>query len=349
MVETTVVCEAINKSFGATAVVSDVSFTLESGAILALLGPSGCGKTTTLRLIAGFEQVDSGRIAIGGQVVADGRFHLPPEKRRVGMVFQDYAIFPHLNVAQNVAFGLGRGDAARRQTEAMLNLVGLLGLEQQMPHELSGGQQQRVALARALAPEPAVLLLDEPFSNLDTTLRVQVRHEVRELLKQSKATAIFVTHDQEEALFIGDRVAVMNQGRLEQIGTPDEIFHRPLTRFVADFIGETDFVPGTVTDTGVETALGRLQRLPDLPQGTAVTVAVRPDDVTFTPSANGNGRVVARRFTGIANVYRLRLSDGSEIHSWQPHTFEIAPGTAVQASIRPDHPVTYFHGERAVR
>jgi iron(III) transport system ATP-binding protein len=349
MVETTVVCEAINKSFGATAVVSDVSFTLESGAILALLGPSGCGKTTTLRLIAGFEQVDSGRIAIGGQVVADGRFHLPPEKRRVGMVFQDYAIFPHLNVAQNVAFGLGRGDAARRQTEAMLNLVGLLGLEQQMPHELSGGQQQRVALARALAPEPAVLLLDEPFSNLDTTLRVQVRHEVRELLKQSKATAIFVTHDQEEALFIGDRVAVMNQGRLEQIGTPDEIFHRPLTRFVADFIGETDFVPGTVTDTGVETALGRLQRLLDLPQGTAVTVAVRPDDVTFTPSANGNGRVVARRFTGIANVYRLRLSDGSEIHSWQPHTFEIAPGTAVQASIRPDHPVTYFHGERAVR
>jgi iron(III) transport system ATP-binding protein len=349
MDEATVICEAISKSFGTTAVVANVSFTLESGEILALLGPSGCGKTTTLRLIAGFEQVDSGRIAIGGQLVADGRFHLPPEKRRVGMVFQDYAIFPHLSVAQNVAFGLGRGDVARRQTEAMLSLVGLMAWDQQMPHELSGGQQQRVALARALAPEPAVLLLDEPFSNLDTTLRVQVRHEVRELLKQSKATAIFVTHDQEEALFIGDRVAVMNQGRVEQIGTPYEIFHRPLTRFVADFIGETDFVPGTVTGTGVETPMGLLERLPDLPQGTAVTVAIRPDDVTFAPSANGNGRVVGRRFAGIAHVYRLRLDDGSEVHSWQPHTVDVAPGTAVRASIRPNHPVTYFHGERAVR
>jgi iron(III) transport system ATP-binding protein len=349
MVEATVLCEEIGKSFGAVAVVSNVSFGLESGEILALLGPSGCGKTTTLRLIAGFEQIDSGRIAIGDQVVADGRFHLPPEKRRVGMVFQDYAIFPHLSVAQNVAFGLGRGETARRQTEIMLDMVGLRGLDRQMPHELSGGQQQRVALARALAPEPAVLLLDEPFSNLDTTLRVQVRQEVRELLKQSKATAIFVTHDQEEALFIGDRVAVMNQGRLEQIGTPYEIFHRPLTRFVADFIGETDFLPGTVASTGVETSLGSLDRHLDLPQGTAVSVAVRPDDVTFTPSANGNGRVVARRFTGIANVYRLRLNDGSEVHSWQPHTVEVAPGTAVQASIRPDHPITYFQGDRAVR
>jgi iron(III) transport system ATP-binding protein len=349
MVEATVICEAINKSFGATAVVANVSFTLESGHILALLGPSGCGKTTTLRLIAGFEQIDGGRIAIGGQLVADGRFHLPPEKRRVGMVFQDYAIFPHLNVAQNVAFGLARGEAAREQTETMLRLVGLMGLNQQMPHELSGGQQQRVALARALAPEPAVLLLDEPFSNLDTTLRLQVRSEVRELLKQSKATAIFVTHDQEEALFIGDRVAVMNEGRIEQIGTPYEIFHRPLTRFVADFIGETDFVAGTATAVGVDTALGRLERSLDLPEGTAVTVAVRPDDVTFAPSANGNGRIVARRFVGIANVYRLQLSDGSQVHSWQPHTVDVAPGTSVHASLRPGHPVTYFYGNRAVR
>jgi iron(III) transport system ATP-binding protein len=349
MVEATVLCEEISKSFGTTAVVANVSIRVESGTILALLGPSGCGKTTTLRLIAGFEQIDSGRISVGGQLVADGRFHLPPEKRRVGMVFQDYAIFPHLNVAQNVAFGLGRGEVARRQSEAMLSMVGLRGVDQQMPHELSGGQQQRVALARALAPEPAVLLLDEPFSNLDTTLRVQVRQEVRELLKQSQATAIFVTHDQEEALFIGDRVAVMNEGRLEQIGTPYEIFHRPLTRFVADFIGETDFLPGTVTSASVETPLGKLERTLDLPLGTAVSVAVRPDDVTFTPSANGNGRVEARRFTGIAIIYRLRLDDGSEVHSWQPHTVEVAPGTAVQATIRPDHPVTCFHGERSVR
>jgi iron(III) transport system ATP-binding protein len=206
----TVICQELYKSFDGVPVVHEVSLRVAPGHILALLGPSGCGKTTLLRLIAGFEGLDHGRITIAGQVVADGRFHLPPEKRRVGMVFQDYAIFPHLNVGQNVAFGLGKGE--QRRTAEMLSLVGLEGLGEKMPHELSGGQQQRVALARALAPQPAVLLLDEPFSNLDAALRHEVRHEVRALLKQNKATAIFVTHDQEEALFMGNEVAVMNQG-----------------------------------------------------------------------------------------------------------------------------------------
>jgi iron(III) transport system ATP-binding protein len=349
MTQAAVICQGISKSFGATAVVQELTLHLEPGHILALLGPSGCGKTTTLRLLAGFEAIDSGRIEIAGQVVADGRLHLPPEKRRVGMVFQDYAIFPHLNVAQNIAFGLGRGATADKRTQAMLDLVGLERVDGQMPHELSGGQQQRVALARALALEPVVLLLDEPFSNLDTTLRVQVRAEVRDLLKKSQATAIFVTHDQEEALFIGDRVAVMNQGQLEQLGTPYDLFHRPSTRFVAAFMGETDFVPGMVTGQGVVTPLGILPQSINLAEGTAVAVAVRPDDVTLAADNEGNGRIVARRFVGIANIYRIALNDGSEVHSWQPHTVMLSPGDPVRATIRPDHPITCFNGDLAVR
>lgn len=342
------VCHELHKSFGETAVVRDVSFAIESGHILALLGPSGCGKTTSLRLIAGFEYLDSGRIEIAGQVVANGQTHLPPEKRRVGMVFQDYAIFPHLSVAENIAFGLGRGPQAKVRTAEMLEMVGLDEVGDQMPHELSGGQQQRVALARALALDPAILLLDEPFSNLDTGLRAQVRQEVRDLLKQNGATAVFVTHDQEEALFLGDQIAVMHEGRLEQLGTPEEIFHQPQTRFVAEFMGGTDFIPGVVTADGIETPLGRLAQLPPLPVGARVEVAIRSDDVVLHANENGNGRIVSQQFTGMAHIYDVVLEDGSHVHSWQPHTIKLAPGTAVQVSFRGDHPLTCFQGDQAV-
>jgi iron(III) transport system ATP-binding protein len=350
----TVICQHLHKSFADTPIICNISFTIKQGDILALLGPSGCGKTTTLRLIAGFESLDKGYIEINGRTVADDGFSLPPEKRRVGMVFQDYAIFPHLSVAQNVAFGLGRGPQANERTATMLQMVGLANQGTKMPHELSGGQQQRVALARALALDPAVVLLDEPFSNLDTALRQQVRREVKDLLKQNEATAVFVTHDQEEALFLGDQIAVMNKGLIEQLGTPEEIFHRPRTRFVAEFMGKTDFVPGQVSGQGIETALGRLplpQSHPALSAGTAVTLAIRPDDVALT-AANGddagNGRIISRQFTGIAYIYQVRLNDGSLIHSWQFHTLNLPPGTAVQASLRPDHTVTAFHGDRAI-
>jgi iron(III) transport system ATP-binding protein len=343
----TVTCVALNKSFGGQAVVRDLSLTVEAGQILALLGPSGCGKTTTLRLIAGFEQLDSGRIEIGGAVVADGRFHLPPEKRRAGMVFQDYAIFPHLDVGRNVAFGLGRGADNALRAESMLAFVGLAGLGRQMPYELSGGQQQRVALARALAPGPAVLLLDEPFSNLDTALRQQVRVEVRQLLKQSGATAIFVTHDQEEALFIGDQVAVMNSGHLEQVGPPTEIFHRPQSRFVAGFIGHTDFLPGVMTADGLDSPLGRLPAPPSDTPGMAVDIALRPDDVTFERAQPGNGRIVGRRFLGIATIFEIALDSGPRLHSWQPHTVDAPVGATVHAGLRPGHPFTFFVGETA--
>jgi iron(III) transport system ATP-binding protein len=348
MTEITVFCQELNKSFDGLPVVKDLSLAVPAGNILALLGPSGCGKTTTLRLIAGFEKLDSGLINIADRVVANGRMHMPPEQRKAGMVFQDYAIFPHLTVARNVSFGLGRDRRAGERTQEMLALVGLDGVGDKMPHELSGGQQQRIALARALAPEPAVLLLDEPFSNLDTALRSQVRGEVRDLLKEGQVTAIFVTHDQEEALFIGDQIGVMNEGTVEQIGAPDEIFHRPATRFVADFIGQADFISGSTTEQGVETALGLLKQPTGLAPGTIVEVAVRPDDVDMIPAGDeGNGRVVDHRFVGIANIYTIAVA-GGVVRSWQPHTVRFAAGATVNAVLRPEHPLVCFYQGTAI-
>jgi iron(III) transport system ATP-binding protein len=349
MPETAVRCHNLQKAFGEQSVLEHVTFTIATGQILALLGPSGCGKTTTLRLIAGFERLDSGWIEIAGQLVADERTFVAPEKRRVGMVFQDYAIFPHLSVASNIAFGLGRRRDSDERVEAMLELVGLAGLGDQMPHELSGGQQQRVALARALVMEPAVLLMDEPFSNLDSSLRIQVRAEVRDLLKAGGATALFVTHDQEEALFIGDRVGVMNAGRLEQLGTPEEIYHRPRTRFVAEFIGRSDFVAGCVTDAGVETPLGLVAQAVNAPAGSPVEIAVRPDDVLLTVAGDeGNGRILSRHFVGIANVYEVALADGTVLHSWQPHGVQLPAGSPVLVTIDGSHPLPCFFAGKAV-
>ncbi len=339
-------CQNLAKNYGDFSAVSEVSFTVGRGEIMALVGPSGCGKTTTLRLMAGFEQADNGRITIGGQLVDDGRTVVPTEKRRVGMVFQDYAIFPHLSVADNVAFGLKGGQKRQPQRVAeMLTFVGLAGLGERMPHELSGGQQQRVALARALAPEPAVLLLDEPFSNLDAALRHEVRAEVRNLLKRSGVTAVFVTHDQEEALFMGDQVAVMNAGRLEQMGPPEVVFHQPRTRFVAEFLGQADFVPGTVVAEGVQTPLGLLPQLVSAPPGTTVTIAVRPDDIFLRVGqvdGGANGRILDRQFLGIAYLYAIGLPDGTVVHSWQPHTVNVPLGTAVQAGLRHEHGFSCF-------
>jgi iron(III) transport system ATP-binding protein len=344
----TVICKSLNKSFASLPVVYDVSFDIAPGQILALLGPSGCGKTTTLRLLAGFEELDGGSIEIDGQLVAGDQLSIPAERRRAGMVFQDYAIFPHLSLRQNVGFGLPRGQDKEQRVQEMLAFVGLGGMGGRMPHELSGGQQQRVALARALAPQPAVLLLDEPFSNLDAALRVEVRHEVKDLLKRSGTTAVFVTHDQEEALFLGDEIAVMNDGRLEQVGTAEDVFHRPRTRFVAEFVGQTDFIPGNVTDGGVETPLGVMSRVLSLPTGTAVDVAVRPDDVKLIADAAGAATILSRQFLGIAYMVRVQLPDGTVVHSWQSHRIDLPQGTAVTASIRPGHTLSCFLNGMAV-
>jgi len=330
--------------------VDDLSLSVAQGEMLSIIGPSGCGKTTLLRLVAGFERPEAGEVIIGGRRVAGPGLHLPPEQRQVGMVFQSYALFPHLSVAENVGYGLFglRGEARGRQIRHSLRLVGLLDVQHRMPHELSGGQQQRVALARALAPNPAVVLLDEPFSNLDASLRRVMRDEVRAILRTTGATAVFVTHDQEEALFMGDRIAVLHQGRLEQAGAPEAIFHTPATRFVAEFMGNTDFLPGEVTPDGILTEVGLIPQRVSLPAGAAVELAVRADDVSLARDRAGQGLVLARQFLGAQNIYRVRLPSGRLLHSLQPHTLLWPPGTPVIVRAEAGHPLAVFHDGRRV-
>lgn len=289
---------------GPVKAVDGVSLEVLPGEILTLLGPSGCGKTTTLRLIAGFEMPDDGTIHVGGKEVAGPGTWVPPEKRGVGMVFQDYALFPHLTVGENVMFGLDRlGRKARRErSREVLRVLGLDAFFHRYPHELSGGQQQRVALARALAPEPVLVLMDEPFSNLDAHLRDQVRDEVVGILRKTGVTCIFVSHDQRDALAISDRVAVMNQGRVEQVGSPREIYKHPESVFVATFVGRTNLLQGRVQNENgcVLTDFGsfcRVDRL-GLPNGTNVMVSVRPDGFECSPHGLLSGRILSTTYTG---------------------------------------------------
>ena len=322
-----------------------LSFTLERGSILALLGPSGCGKTTTLRLIAGFEAPEHGRIAIAGQTVADPTrgINVAPEKRGVGVVFQDYALFPHLTVGQNVGFGLERASRSDRRARVaqVLGLVGLTEFVDRYPHELSGGQQQRVAVARALAPAPTLILLDEPFSNLDTDLRSQMRDEVEKILRATGTTAIFVTHDQEEAFTIADQVGVLDQGRLVQLGPPETIYHNPSTPFVAEFVGAADFLPGVVTSEGIVTEIGVFGHGERREPGTKVRVMIRPDDVTFVPDEAGEAVLTRRYFRGSETLYCLGLPSGGRVHSSQPSSAAFATGQRVRPEAHVLHVVAF--------
>lgn len=341
---TAVNCFSLTKSFGETCALDRVNLTVQEGEILALVGPSGCGKTTLLRLIAGFERPDAGEVWLKERRVAGATAFIPPEQRRVGMIFQDYALFPHLSVKENIAFGLAQRSRRAREARVgeMLELVRLPGYGCRYPHELSGGERQRVALARALAPQPALVLLDEPFSSLDAERRVLVREEVRAILKDTGAAAVFVTHDQEEALYIGDRLAVLNRGRIEQVGAPEAVFHLPATRFVAEFLGQTDFLPGEAAPQGIWTEVGLVHQETSLPEGTHVQIGIRPDDVEFEVQPGSQARVVERYFKGAMNLYRLRLPSGQILHSLEPHTREIEVGTAVQVYLSPGHRLAYF-------
>ncbi len=344
--------ERLTKRFGReeVAAVAGISFACAEGEILALVGPSGCGKTTTLRLIAGLERPDEGVIRLNGRTVAGPGVLVPPEQRQVGMVFQEHALFPHLSVAQNIAFGLtGRpAGEVRARTAEMLALVGLEHLARRYPHALSGGERQRTALARALAPYPLVLLLDEPFSSLDADLRTEMREQVRAILKAKGVTAVFVTHDQEEALYMGDRLGVFRHGQIEQIGTPEQIFHAAATRFVAQFMGGSDFLPGRAVPEGIVTPLGLVQQRLALAPGTPVEIALRGDDVSFKPDLAGNGVIVQRLFRGADNLYRLRLDSGQLLHAQMPHTALHPPGARVRVYISADHPLAVFSGDEAV-
>ena len=338
-------CTGLSKAYGAVMAVEQLDLTVERGQILALLGPSGCGKTTALRLIAGFETPDAGTVEIGGQIVAGPGTHLATEERQVGMVFQEYALFPHLNVVDNIAYGLPRKPGRTDRVKEVMSLASLEGLEKRMPHQLSGGQQQRVALARALAPEPEVLLLDEPFSNLDAVLRTQVRQETRDILKASGATAIFVTHSREEAMLMGDVIAVMNQGRVEQVNTPQRIFHAPATRFVASFMGIADFLPAHLSNGTLHTELGSTPLPKGLTTENHIEVMVRPDDVTLRPLESGLGVIIERIFQGSFYLYRVALPSGSVVHCPEPHTQEHAVGTQVDVRLNGRHlPLCFVEG-----
>ena len=299
--------------------VSDLSFCLAEGEILSILGPSGCGKSTTLRLIAGFEVPDSGEVFLRDSRASGQGCHVPPEKRGVAMVFQDYALFPHLSVAKNIGFGLRNMKSKERaqRVKEVLDIIELSWLADRYPHQISGGQQQRVALGRALAPRPVVILLDEPFSNLDNAMRGQMRREVQAILRRERATAILVTHDQQEALSFADRVAVMNRGKLEQMGTPEEIFHKPATSFVATFVGHASFISGRVDGEEIDTEIGSLAYNGDHLL-TEVIVMIRPDDVKLVPDPAGQGTIMSREFHGSRNFYFVELDSGATMRSRQP-------------------------------
>lgn len=324
--------------------VDNITFSMHAHEILSFVGPSGCGKTTTLRLIAGLERPDQGSIRLDQSTISDAHTFVPPEKRNIGMVFQDYALFPHLSVFDNIAFGLqgfSKTEKKDRVSE-LLKLVGVAPLAKRFPHVLSGGERQRVALARALAPEPVLLLMDEPFSSLDAHLRLDVREQIRNILKASQSTVIFVTHDQEEALFMGDRLAVFNQGKMEQIGFPETIFHNSGSRFVAAFMGDSDFVRGKSTPSGFQTDLGVLEQPNEYSTGTDVEIAIRADDIDFQIDKHGNGKIINRFFRGAFNFYRVELDSGAIVHVFKLHTELYQPGERVLTYFNAGHPLKIF-------
>ncbi|MDE0169902.1 MAG: ABC transporter ATP-binding protein [bacterium] len=294
----------ITKRFNGTTALAGVDLTVERGESLALLGPSGCGKTTLLRVLAGLEVPDQGSVIVSGSTLADSTTFVPPERRRIGMVFQDWALFPHLTVARNVAFGLDKAEIGRGRISETLELVGLLHLADRYPDELSGGQAQRVALARALAPRPRVLLFDEPFSNLDTGLRTQVRADVAELMREVGMTSVFVTHDQEESFVVGDRVAVMHEGRIVQVGRPAEVYQYPVSPWVATFLGEANVLNGVANHRHVSTIVGHVP-LADPVYGPC-QVVIRPEHLTV---GLGDKAVVSSvEFYGHDTSYELAVN-----------------------------------------
>jgi iron(III) transport system ATP-binding protein len=341
-----------------TRAIDRVSLTLESGELMGLLGPSGCGKTTLLRIIAGFEEIERGTIVIAGKTASSDRHCLPPEKRNTGMVFQDYALFPHLTVGANIAFGL-KGTRysdknSKHRVKEVLELVGLAGLEKRYPHQLSGGQQQRVALARALAPQPSLILLDEPLSNLDVQVRQRLREEIRLILKAAGTSAIFVTHDREEALAISDRLAVMKGGRIEQIGTPEAIYIQPTSRFVAEFVTQANFLPARRQGQLWHTEIGAVEII-----NSAIVnncdrgdLMIRQEELVLAPDDNSDVIVTERQFLGREYRYSLITASGKRLHARTTIDLALAVGTKVNltlphqtARIFPDRTFPEFNRE----
>ena len=351
-------CARLSKSYGGVTAVHDLSLEVTKGELLVVLGPSGCGKTTTLRMMAGFEWPDAGSIELNGETVASPQTFTPPEKRKMGMVFQDYALFPHLTLEKNIAYGLppirkssrskDPGQKIRQlrlsvRVSEVLGLVGITHLSKRMPHELSGGEQQRAALARALAPRPLVLLMDEPFSNLDAKLREQVREDVKRILSQTDMTTLLVTHNQEEALSMADRVAVMNRGRLEQVDTPLNVYRRPATTFVANFVGTAGFLSATYSEGRLNTAAGTAKRATAPRYTDDLEVMVRPEDVTFEPSDKGQGRLISSAYHGSYTLYTIIMDDGEIVYSMKPTLESYPQGTGVEVMLTTNRELPCYH------
>ena len=340
------ILDAVVLGYGGKSVVSELSFALAPGEIGCLLGGSGCGKTTVLRAIAGFEPLQAGRIALNGHWVADASWQLAPERRQLGMVFQDYALFPHMTVADNVGFGLREWTHVdkRARVAEMLALVGLQDAGKRYPHQLSGGQQQRVALARALAPGPTLLLMDEPFSNLDVELRERLSIDVHNILKETGTTGLLVTHNQQEAFAMADRVGVMVDGQLQQWSSPYALYHEPATRHIATFVGDGVFLPARVTGQNcVSFELGELCRIQplDAPANTAVDVLIRPDDIQHDDRSPIKAKVLERVFRGAAFLYTLQLPSGDRVLSLVPSHHNHAVGEMIGIQLEIDHLVAF--------
>ena len=343
---------AVRQTYGGQDIVCALSFGLARGAIGCLLGPSGSGKTTVLRCIAGFEPIYAGAIHLNGLRVSAPGSTVPPEARRIGMVFQDYALFPHLTVADNIGFGLHAlaGPERAARVAELIDAVGLHGAAGSYTHELSGGQQQRVALARALAPRPDLLLLDEPFSNLDVVLRERLALEVRDIIKRSGTTAVLVTHDQHEAFSFADEIGLMHEGCIEQWDTPYNLYHRPVSRVVADFIGQGTFLPGVVAadrQIRVELGLLPLNGAPDWPVGNPVDVLLRPDDVLHDDASPLQAEVLHKAFRGAQFLYTLQLAGGGRVLSLVPSHHNHAIGEKIGIRLEVDHVVAFPRLPRA--
>jgi iron(III) transport system ATP-binding protein len=322
--------DGVTVQYGDIGAIKDFTLDIDEGSLVALVGPSGCGKTTALRAIAGFEQPTTGTITIRGEVVSGENVLVAPEHRNVGMVFQEYALFPHISVAENVGYGVRGSDRVRRVRE-VLELVGLDAHGDRFPHELSGGEQQRVALARALAPEPDVVLLDEPFSNLDAPQRERMRRELRKILKTARVTSILVTHDQAEALAIADVIAVMRDGHIRQVGLPDDVYAAPVSPWVAKFLGDAVLFDGTVSGGSVSTVLGSVPTV--LPDGVDARVMIRPEWITPTTAGNGTGLVIDREFYGHDQRVEIELVDGEIIEALVPTRHAVHVGDRVNIEL----------------
>lgn len=337
---------------GRSSIIDDVSLDITEGQVCCLLGPSGCGKTTLLRTIAGFQQPSAGQVRMDGKVMASATVMVPPEKRNIGMVFQDLALFPHLSVADNIAFGMRKFSRKqiRERTKELLKLVELEHVIDSFPHQLSGGQQQRIALIRAMAPRPNLLLLDEPFSSQDTERRVQLAHEVRDILKRDGTTAILVTHDQKEAFAIADKIGVVEGGKLRQWDTAYNLYHEPADRFVAHFIGEGVFICGSVlNENTLQTDLGEISGdLPPLKPGTPIDLLVRPDDIIHDDTSNYFGELVEKDFRGADHLYKVRMPGNTHVLCLTPSHHDHHIGERIGIRIEPDHLVVYTRDDAFV-